>query len=230
MRKYDFTDQTKKLPFGMNLQFFAEGGDPGDGAGAGGNGGGDGAGGTGGTGEHVPTFDEFLAGGHQAEFDRRVQQAINTALANQKSKYEALMDDKLSEAEKLARMTKEEKAQYLQQKREKELTEREAAITRKELTAEAKNVLAEKKLPVGLADVLNYTDADSCNASIGVVVKAFQEALETAVEERLKGGTPPKRVPEDSVITKEQYTKMGYAERLKLKTDNPELYKQFSGQ
>lgn len=36
-------------------------------------------------------------------------------------KWQALADDKLSEAEKLAKMTKEEKAQYMQQKREKEL-------------------------------------------------------------------------------------------------------------
>ena len=57
-------------------------------------------------------------------------------------KWQALADDKLSEAEKLAKMTKEEKAQYMQQKREKELTDREAAITRKELMAEAKNTLA----------------------------------------------------------------------------------------
>ena len=57
-------------------------------------------------------------------------------------KWQALADDKLSEAEKLAKMTKEEKAQYMQQKREKELADREAAITRKELMAEAKNTLA----------------------------------------------------------------------------------------
>ena len=40
------------------------------------------------------------------------------------------MDDKLSEAEKLAKMTKEEKAEYKSRKRERELADREAAITR----------------------------------------------------------------------------------------------------
>lgn len=188
-----------KLP--MNLQIFAEGG---DGAGADGNGGGSGTGsggeGTSGSGseEHRSmSFDDFLKGeGNQAEFDRRVQQAINTALTNAKEKWQAMTDDKLSEAEKLARMTKEEKAQYLQQKKEKELTDRETAITRKELMAEAKNTLTEKKLPLGLAEVLNYTDADACNKSIAAVEKAFQEAVETAVQEKLKGGVPPKKAPE----------------------------------
>ena len=58
--------------------------------------------------------------------------------------------------------------------------------------AEANNTLAGKKLPVGLAEVLDYSNADACNKSIDAVEKAFQEAVESAVEERLKGGTPPK--------------------------------------
>ncbi len=184
-----------KLP--MNLQLFAEGG---DGAGAdGGNGGGsgEGAGGEGGTGgDTPPSFDDFLkTGGNQAEFDRRVQKAVNTAVTNAQEKWQALTDDKLSEAEKLAKMTKEEKAQYMQQKKEKELSDREAAITRKELMAEAKNTLASDGLPQELAEVLDYSDADTCKKSMEKVKEVFQRAVETAVEEKLKGGKPPKKAP-----------------------------------
>ena len=186
-----------KVP--MNLQLFAEGG---DGAGAdGGNGGGsgedEGAGGEGGAGSDTPpSFDDFLkTGGNQAEFDRRVQKAVNTAVTKAQEKWQALADDKLSEAEKLAKMTKEEKAQYMQQKREKELTDREAAITRKELMAEAKNNLASDGLPQELAEVLDYSDADTCKKSMEKVKEVFQRAVETAVEEKLKGGKPPKKAP-----------------------------------
>lgn len=184
-----------KVP--MNLQLFAEGG---DGAGAdGGNGGGsgEGAGGEGGAGgDTPPSFDDFLkTGGNQAEFDRRVQKAVNTAVTKAQEKWQALADDKLSEAEKLAKMTKEEKAQYMQQKREKELADREAAITRKELMAEAKNTLASDGLPQELAEVLNYSDADTCKKSMEKVKEVFQRAVETAVEEKLKGGKPPKKAP-----------------------------------
>ena len=182
-----------KVP--MNLQLFAEGG---DGAGAdGGNGGGsgEGAGGEGGAGgDTPPSFDDFLkTGGNQAEFDRRVQKAVNTAVTKAQEKWQALADDKLSEAEKLAKMTKEEKAQYMQQKRETELTDREAAITRKELMAEAKNTLASDGLPQELAEVLDYSDADTCKKSMEKVKEVFQRAVETAVEEKLKGGKPPKK-------------------------------------
>lgn len=151
------------------------------------------------------SFDDILRNkDYQAEFDRRVQKALGTA----KEKWAALMDDKLSEADKLAKMNKEEKAEYLRQKQEKELKDRESAITRRELMAEAKNTLAEKKLPVGLAEILNYTDADSCNKSMEAVEKAFQEAVQGIVEERLKGGPPPKKAPQGTSFTREQVAAM----------------------
>lgn len=184
-----------KVP--MNLQLFAEGG---DGAGTGDTGNGGGSAGDEGSGEGgkdtPPSFDDFLkTGDNQAEFDRRLQKAINTAVSNEQKKWQAMTDDKLSEAEKLAKMTEEEKTKYLQQKREKDLTAREAAVTRKELMAEAKNTLAGDNLPVELAEVLDYTDADSCKKSMEKVKAAFQKAVETAVEEKMKGGKPPKKAP-----------------------------------
>ena len=181
----------------MNLQLFAVG----DGAGTadGRNGGGsEGDENSGANGEDTPpSFDDFLkTGDNQAEFARRLQKAINTAVTNEQKKWQAMTDDKLSEAEKLAKMTEEEKTKYLQQKREKDLTDREAAVTRKELMAEAKNTLASDNLPVELAEVLDYTDADSCMKSMEKVKNAFQKAVEAAVEEKLKGGKPQKKAPE----------------------------------
>lgn len=181
----------------INLQLFADGEGDGneDGAGAGSENSG-----------NEMSFDDFLRQAeNRAEFDRRVNKAVNTAVTKAQEKWQALTDDKLSEAEKLAKMTKEEKEQYQRQKKEKELSDREAAITRKELMAEAKNTLASDGLPQELAEVLNYTDADSCKKSMEKVKTVFQKAVETAVEEKLKGGKPPKKAPEtDPQKTQEQ--------------------------
>ena len=66
----------------MNLHLF---GHDGDGTGAdGGNGDGAGEGEGDGTSGKEPTFDDILKNGHQAEFDRRVQKAIDTALGKAK--------------------------------------------------------------------------------------------------------------------------------------------------
>lgn len=101
-----------------------------------------------------------------------------------------------------------EKAQYMQNKKEKELSDREAAVTRSELMAEAKNNLSDEGLPVELAEVLNYTDADACKKSMETVKKAFQTAVEKAVDEKLKGGKPPKKAPETN--TQEALEKQVY--------------------
>lgn len=211
--KNRFAKAVCKYP--LNIQFFAEG----DGAGAGdGNGGGSGSGsdgsgtGDGGSGSNGQSFDDFLKNGNQAEFDRRVNKAVETAVGKAREKWELLTNDKLSEAEKLSKMTKEEKAQYLAQKHEKELADREASITKRELMAEAKNTLTEKKLPLGLAEILNLTDAESCKSSMAAVEKAFQEAVETAVEEKLKGGKPPKKAEDqgDDLAAQVEKIMMGY--------------------
>lgn len=65
-------------------------------------------------------------------------------------------------------------------------------ITTRELRATAYETLAEKNLPKELVDILNYSDAEQCNKSIEAVEKAFKSAVEKSVNEKLRGGNPPK--------------------------------------
>lgn len=134
-----------------------------------------------------PTFDDMLKDKDmQSEFDKRVSKALETA----KTKWQKDADEKLSEAKKLEKMNAEQKAEYQRKQTEEKLAKREAEVTRRELMAEAKVQLADKGLPVGLAAVLDYTGADECKTSIETVSKAFAEAVECAVNERMKGNPP----------------------------------------
>lgn len=142
------------------------------------------------------SFDDFLKDkNNQAEFDRRMNKGIQTAVANERARLEALADERVSEAEKLSKMTELEKQAYQQKKEAEKIAQRERDITKRELTVEAKNTLTEKGLPLSLADILDYADAEKCNASLATVEEAFKKAVEAGVEEKLKGGKPPKDVP-----------------------------------
>lgn len=171
-------------------------------------GGGGGEGGTGGTPPAEPprmTFDDFLKDkDNQAEFDRRMQKGIKTALDNEKARLEALADEKISEAEKLSKMTELERKAYEQKKESEKIAQRERDITRRELMAEAKNTLSDKKLPNALAELLDYSDAEKCNASLAIVEEVFNKAVEAAVNEKLKGGKPPKSVPPTDAIKEKE--------------------------
>ena len=96
----------------------------------------------------------------------------------------------VTEAQKLAKMSADERAEHERQELQKKLAEREAEITKRELRAEAKSQLSDKGLPVELAEVLPYTDADTTNAALAAVEKVFRQAVEKGVTERLKGNAP----------------------------------------
>ena len=138
-----------------------------------------------------------------------VDNIIKGRLAKERKSWEKQLVDQQTEAEKLASMSEKEKKQYQEQKRAKDLETREAAITRRELTAQAKVQLADKGIPTELAEILNLTDAESCKKSIETVEKAFQTAVEKAVEEKIKGNAPMKKA-KDKTLTDEElvYQKM----------------------
>ena len=128
------------------------------------------------------------------------QAEMDAAIANRLSRYKRDEDKRIeeakqaarSEAEKLAKMNAEQRAEHDRQEaeraakaREEEITRREAELTRRELKATAMDELAKRKLPGGLLDILNYSDADACSASIATVEKAWRECVQQGVNKRL---------------------------------------------
>lgn len=142
-------------------------------------------------GDRKPTFDDLLKDKSiQSEFDKRISKALETAKAKWETEYQQKLEEAKTEAEKLAKMNAEQKAEYERQQREEELAKREAEITRRELRASALETLSEKGLPKELADIINYTDAESTKTSLESIEKAFRQAVEDGVNERLKGNPP----------------------------------------
>ena len=139
------------------------------------------------------SFDDVLKDKkYQSEFDKRVAKALETAKSKWETDYQAKIQEAKTEAEKLAKMNADQKAEYKKQKKLDELAKREKDITTRELRATAYETLAEKNLPKELVDILNYESAETCNKSIEAVEKAFQSAVEKAVNDKLRGGNPPK--------------------------------------
>ncbi|MDU4326017.1 MAG: DUF4355 domain-containing protein [Clostridium celatum] len=188
----------------MNLQLFgfgtmarpflnADDGAGNGGAGAGAEGGNGEAAEDDSSGEDDMSFDDVLKDKkYQSEFDKRVAKALETAKGKWEADYQTKVEEAKTEAEKLAKMNAEQKAKYAEDKRLAELEKREKDITTRELRATAHETLAEKGLPKDLIDILNYTDAESCNKSIESVERAFQSAVQKAVNEKLRGKQDPR--------------------------------------
>ena len=133
-----------------------------------------------------------------------VDDAVAKAIKEAKDQWEAQQQVKQTEAQKLAKMTKEQRADYETQKKEKELADREAQLVKRELMSTAKETLLQKGLPVELASALDYKDADACNKSIEAVGKVFEDAVQAKVEQRIKGGAPLKKASDNNSLTDEE--------------------------
>lgn len=139
------------------------------------------------------TVDTKQEGKHERTFTRAdVGKMVSAEVAKARKAWESEQEAKESEAKKLAKMNADEKKDYQLKQREQELADREQAIARKELTAEAKSMLSERDLPVELVAVVDLSSADSVTESINTVQKAWSEAVQKGVSERLKGGAPMK--------------------------------------
>lgn len=210
------------LAMKMNLQMFA-----GDGDGAGGDGGGAGTGGSGGEGNQPLSFDDFLKQeGNQAEFDRRIQKAVTTAVTNAQEKWKAMTDDKLTEAEKLAKMTKEEKAEYKNKKLEKELADLRRANALADMSKTARKMLADQEIniPDELLTHLVSESAEETKATVEAFAKLYKDAVQEGVKNKLKGA-PPKAGSGAAGITKEQILAIkNPAERQRLIAENMSLF------
>lgn len=129
-----------------------------------------------------------------AETAEAAETGAREALAGLKAELEAALEEKLrrmlEEADRLSRMTDAERAAYAASQREGELAERERRIAQRELRAEALEELARRGLPKALADAVANETPEGMRASLDAVERAFRQAVQAAVEARLRGETP----------------------------------------
>lgn len=139
-----------------------------------------------------PTFDDMLANkAYQSEFDKRVAKALESA----KTKWDAEEKARAEEAEKVAKMKAEEKAEYERKKAEKLLADREAAVTKRELKAGAIDILVERELPVEIAELLDYSDVNARDTTLEKTVEAVNKIAEKIAISRQRGAVPKSGTP-----------------------------------
>ena len=159
------------------------------------------------------SFDDFLKDpGNQAEFDRRVQKAIQTAVSNAQRKWQTVTDDKVSEAEKLAQM--------------KELNDLKRQNAVSDMAKTARKMLADEEINLPDEVIFNLVseDAEQTKTAVEAFAKTFKEAVQAAVKDALRG-TTPKAAGKPYEITKEQILNVKDTnERRRLMAENPELF------
>lgn len=142
--------------------------------------------------ETKKTFDELLQDKeYQSAFDKKIAQSLQTA----KTKWEEESKNKMAEAEKLAKMDKEEKAQYEKEQYEKKISEYEARENARTLKDEAINIVSQKEIPVAYLDLFKFEtmNAEEVKNAIDKIEQLRNKDRENYLNNALKQKTPTQR-------------------------------------
>lgn len=120
-----------------------------------------------------------------------VDRAVQARLARERKAFDAEKEAAIKKALEDAKLSAEELAKKQQEEIAAKLAEREAELTRRELKAKAQEELGKKKLPADLLELVSLSSEEDMNKSLGQLEAAFTKSLQAAVDEKLKGSTPP---------------------------------------
>lgn len=145
------------------------------------------------------------------------------------SQFQKTLEKRQKEANKLSKMSESERAEYELAERERQLEERENKLILSENKATCTAILAQKGLDVSLVDFVVAADAETMDANIKKLEKAFKASVKAEVEKRLSGTTPRKNLASDETMTKKDLMSMNVRDLQAFKNQNPEVYQQIMG-
>ena len=132
-----------------------------------------------------------------AILEKRLSWEIKKIEAEKQKAMELELKAELEEAEKLAKMSeaervkaKAEKERIKFEKERKKFEEEMRAFNQERMLNTTMTTLSEKNLPVEFASFLRADNAEQIMENIAIFGKHFNESVEKAVTERLRGKTP----------------------------------------
>lgn len=118
----------------------------------------------------APTQEELIAAAKQQAIDEYVK------AQEEKARKEKMSPEELKAEE--------------EQAKDKELERLKHDLLVRDCRDKAVKSLDEARMPVALADILDYTSEETASASLATIQKVFAECLEQGIKDRLKGKTP----------------------------------------
>ena len=161
----------------------------------------------------------------QDELNHIVQERVQRAVAKAQKDAEDKIKQAQSEGERLAKLTKDERAKEEEAKRLADLEAREKAIAIKELRIETQSLLSDEGLPIEFLDVVMADTAESVKDNIASIRKVFDEAVEKRVNERLTQDKPRRGATAGAMSKAEIMAVQDANERQKLIAENLELFR-----
>lgn len=157
----------------------------------------------------------------QSELDN----IIEKRLAKEQKRWEKKVKEEADEAARMAQMSEAEKQEALFTKRVQEFEEREAAfnqaqaaLQREKMLNETNKQLSDRGLPLNFAEKIMASTAEDTLANIEAFEKEWQNAINKAVDSKLRGSTPTSPISKSN--KPKDVSKMSFSEFADYKKNN----------
>ena len=148
-----------------------------------------------------PAAQEPQQTGERMFTQAEVDEIIGKRLAKERAKHEQEVATKVSEAERLAKLTGDEKikeeikiAQEELDRTRKEFAAMKAEFDQQQMLAQVTKELNARNLPIGMADKMIGKDAETTKANIDAFETTWKESLEAAIKNEIKGNASSPRL------------------------------------
>jgi hypothetical protein len=164
----------------------------------------------------------------QAEIEKLIEAETDRKVTLAKSRWDKETSKKLTEAEKLAKMSQEDQYKYQLEQKEAQLAAKEREFTLRDNKIAAMKVLSEKEIPADLVDFVVNEDAETMMDNINKLDKYIKTAVANQIKARLASPTPKVGSGINKEYTKESFSKLSLSQQQQLANSNPELYKELT--
>ena len=148
-----------------------------------------------------PAAQEPQQTGEKMFTQAEVDEIIGKRLAKERAKHEQEVATKVSEAERLAKLTGDEKvkeeikiAQEELDRTRKEFAAMKAEFDQQQMLAQVTKELNARNLPIGMADKMIGKDAETTKANIDAFETTWKQSLEAAIKNEIKGNASSPRL------------------------------------
>jgi hypothetical protein len=169
-----------------------------------------------------------IKGYYTSEVDSRISKAVeNHDKKFMNEKFPTLLENAIKERSNEGKTPEQLKLEELQQ----QLDNMQKEKSRAELSSKYTKVLGEKGLSTDLIDFVLANDDDITTANIDKIGGIINACVQSGVKAKFSDNSYVPPTQENSnIITKEQFKKMNYKERVNLYKENQELYKNLNNE
>lgn len=122
--------------------------------------------------------------------DMLTQEEVNKLIDKRIARERQNAEEKKKEAERLSKLSAEERAKEESRKKDEEIAKLRAEIDRNNLEKDTIDRLNQEELPLEFKSFLMRENAEKTNEAIKVFKEVYNKAIQTEVEKRFKGKTP----------------------------------------